>query len=144
MIEVIDAADRLPERFRQPLHVAMAESIEFDKVRRRQALQTRPAPESRLLMLCVSAQVDVKSPSGKMLARQLSMKIEAGHSLLVTGPNGSGKSSVVRVLGALWPLTSGTAARPGELPGGRKGIFYVPQKPYTTVGTLREQVNGPS
>ena len=85
-------------------------------------------------------QVDVKSPVGKMLARQLSIKVEAGHSLLVTGPNGSGKSSVVRVLGGLWPLVTGTTTRPGELAGGRKGVFYVPQKPYTTVGTLREQV----
>ena len=85
-------------------------------------------------------QVDVKSPVGKMLARQLSIKVEAGHSLLVTGPNGSGKSSVVRILGGLWPLMTGTTTRPGELSGGRKGVFYVPQKPYTTVGTLREQV----
>lgn len=45
-----------------------------------------------------NAQVDVKTPKGKVLARQLSMKVEAGHSLLVTGPNGSGKSSIIRYL----------------------------------------------
>ena len=41
-------------------------------------------------------QVDVKTPKGKMLARQLSLRVEAGHSVLVTGPNGSGKSSIIR------------------------------------------------
>jgi len=41
-------------------------------------------------------QVDVKTPKGKMLARQLTLKVERGHSLLVTGPNGSGKSSIIR------------------------------------------------
>ena len=33
MIETIDKADRLPSMFRQPLQVAGATSIEFDKVR---------------------------------------------------------------------------------------------------------------
>ena len=33
MIETIDKADRMPSMFRQPLQVAGATSIEFDKVR---------------------------------------------------------------------------------------------------------------
>ena len=44
-----------------------------------------------------------------------------------------------RILGGLWPLVSGSATRPADPTGGR-GVFYVPQKPYTTVGTLRDQV----
>lgn len=36
------------------------------------------------------------TPAGKMLARQLSLQVRPGHSLLVTGPNGSGKTSVFR------------------------------------------------
>ncbi len=38
----------------------------------------------------------MQTPRGKMLARQLTLKVEKGHSLLVTGPNGSGKSSIIR------------------------------------------------
>ena len=81
------------------------------------------------------------TPNGKLLARRLSLLVEAGHSVLVTGPNGSGKSSLFRILGGLWPLTAGAIQRPGSaaVPCSAH-IFYVPQKPYTTVGTLREQV----
>ena len=88
-------------------------------------------------------QVDVVTPTGKLLARRLSLIIEQGHSVLVTGPNGSGKSSLFRILGGLWPMTSGSIHRPGGTSADAR-IFYVPQKPYTTIGTLREQVSPPS
>jgi energy-coupling factor transporter ATP-binding protein EcfA2 len=76
-----------------------------------------------------------------MLARELTFALEQGHSILVTGPNGSGKSSLFRILGGLWPLSSGKIQRPGYCDAlDTRDIFYVPQKPYTTIGTLREQV----
>lgn len=56
------------------------------------------------------------------------------------GPNGSGKSSLFRVLGGLWPLVSGCIAKPGVGSYLNKEIFYVPQRPYTAVGTLRDQL----
>lgn len=87
------------------------------------------------------------TPNGKLLARRLSLLIQQGHSVLVTGPNGSGKSSLFRILGGLWPLTAGAIRRPGaaaDPAASAKDIFYVPQKPYTTIGTLREQVRAPS
>lgn len=90
-------------------------------------------------------QVDVVTPTGKMLARQLSFSLQQGHSILVTGPNGSGKSSLFRILGGLWPLESGLIMRPGFSDAlDTRDIFYVPQKPYTTIGTLREQVLYPT
>lgn len=42
------------------------------------------------------SQVDVISPAGKTLARELKLQVQAGKSLLITGPNGSGKSSLIR------------------------------------------------
>ena len=111
---------------------------------RQPASQTSPAgtlsaPAPHRPMHIARLQVDVVTPTGKLLARRLSLLIEQGHSVLVTGPNGSGKSSLFRILGGLWPMTSGSIHHPaGAGTDGR--IFYVPQKPYTTIGTLREQV----
>lgn len=59
---------------------------------------------------------------------------------LYAGPNGSGKSSLFRVLGGLWPLVSGHIVKPGVGSDLNKEIFYVPQRPYTAVGTLRDQL----
>lgn len=56
------------------------------------------------------------------------------------GPNGSGKSSLFRVLGGLWPLVCGHIVKPGIGSDLNKEIFYVPQRPYTAVGTLRDQL----
>jgi ABC-type uncharacterized transport system fused permease/ATPase subunit len=58
----------------------------------------------------------------------------------VAGPNGSGKSSLFRVLGGLWPLVAGRIAKPGTGADLSHEIFYVPQRPYMAVGTLRDQL----
>lgn len=60
--------------------------------------------------------------------------------IFTEGPNGSGKSSLFRVLGGLWPLVSGHIVKPGVGSDLNKEIFYVPQRPYTAVGTLRDQL----
>ncbi|KAJ3698082.1 hypothetical protein LUZ61_001787 [Rhynchospora tenuis] len=84
--------------------------------------------------------VKVVTPTGNELVKDLTLKVETGSNLLITGPNGSGKSSLFRVLGGLWPLVSGHIAKPGVGSDLNKEIFYVPQRPYTAVGTLRDQL----
>ncbi|XP_041008725.1 ABC transporter D family member 1-like [Juglans microcarpa x Juglans regia] len=86
------------------------------------------------------AGVKVVTPSGNVLVDDLTLRVESGSNLLITGPNGSGKSSLFRVLGGLWPLVSGHIVKPGVGSDLNKEIFYVPQRPYTAVGTLRDQL----
>lgn len=82
--------------------------------------------------------VNLLSPDSTILVENLSFEIPRGCHVLTTGPNGSGKSSLFRVLAGLWPLYGGTLHRPS-----RSQIFYVPQRPYLALGTLRENVTYP-
>ena len=85
----------------------------------------------------------VVTPANATLVRDLTLRVPSGTNLLVTGPNGSGKSSLFRVLGGLWPLTEGQMCKPGGQDGGdglSHDIFYVPQRPYVTIGTLPDQL----
>lgn len=83
--------------------------------------------------------VDVVSPTGETLIRDLQMRINRGEHLLIVGPNGSGKSSLFRVLGGLWPVHSGHLIRPSQ-----RDVFYIPQRPYLSRGSLRQQIIYPS
>ena len=48
----------------------------------------------------------------------------------------------VRILGGLWPLANGCVLRPGKHAWpSAADVFYVPQKPYATPGTLRDQAS---
>ena len=72
----------------------------------------------------------------------LSFEVNAGEIVALIGSNGAGKSSLFRVLGGLWPLAKGKIGKPGvDVAGGLShDIFYVPQRPYVSVGTLQEQL----
>lgn len=48
-----------------------------------------------------------KSVQGKAILRDVSLSIEAGHSLALIGPNGSGKSTLLRIIAGLLAADSG-------------------------------------
>ncbi|EFN80902.1 ATP-binding cassette sub-family D member 3 [Harpegnathos saltator] len=79
--------------------------------------------------------VPLVTPNGDVLIKELSFEVKSGMNVLVCGPNGCGKSSMFRILGELWPVWSGSVTKP---PRGK--LFYIPQRPYMTLGTLRDQV----
>ncbi|CED83847.1 probable peroxisomal half abc transporter [Phaffia rhodozyma] len=72
---------------------------------------------------------------GEELVKSLNLRVERGNHLLIVGPNGVGKSSIARVIGKIWPVWSGNLVRPSK-----EDIFFVPQKPYLSLGSLRDQI----
>lgn len=75
---------------------------------------------------------------GEELMDSLSLIVRRGEHLLISGPNGAGKSSIGRIVAGLWPVYRGLVSRPKAT--GEDGIMFLPQRPYLSIGTLRDQV----
>ncbi|KAJ9474132.1 Peroxisomal long-chain fatty acid import protein 2 [Pseudozyma hubeiensis] len=72
---------------------------------------------------------------GEELVKDLTLRVKPGEHILITGPNGVGKTAVARVVAGLWPVFQGRLERPSI-----NDIMFLPQRPYLSVGSLREQV----
>eukprot|EP01124_Arcella_intermedia_P000648 TRINITY_DN10351_c0_g1_i1.p1 TRINITY_DN10351_c0_g1~~TRINITY_DN10351_c0_g1_i1.p1 ORF type:complete len:1236 (-),score=207.20 TRINITY_DN10351_c0_g1_i1:43-3750(-) len=80
--------------------------------------------------------VIVVTPTGRQLNQHgISFELDENESLIIMGPSGCGKSSILRVLSGLWTAPSGDIIRPMG-----HDLFFVPQKAYMVLGTLRDQV----
>ncbi|PMB02673.1 ABC transporter ATP-binding protein [Fischerella thermalis CCMEE 5198] len=70
----------------------------------------------------------------KILVKDLSFTVSPGESLLITGKSGVGKTSVLRALAGLWQSGTGKITYP------KSHLLFLPQRPYMTLGSLREQL----
>ena len=71
---------------------------------------------------------------GKVLVRDLNLQVPQGRRLLILGPDGIGKSALARATAGIWPTGEGRIVRPPQ-----EQILFVPQRPYTALGSLRDQ-----
>ena len=111
-----------------------------------------PAPLLRVEGLTLSPP---RAPAGAPpLVRDLSFSVQPGEHLLILGRSGCGKTSLLRALAGLWGdgdgavslaaaadgtgSNNGDGASPPRL--SPRDVFFLPQKPYLILGTLREQL----
>ena len=72
------------------------------------------------------------------IGSDVNLQVTLGRNVLISGDSGCGKSSLLRVLDGLWPVYSGNIDR--NISRGCGGVLFLPQKPFLTNGSLREQV----
>jgi vitamin B12/bleomycin/antimicrobial peptide transport system ATP-binding/permease protein len=77
----------------------------------------------------------LRTPKGdKVLVDNLDLEVPLGRRLLILGPDGIGKTSLGRATVGIWESGEGRIVRPTP-----ENILFVPQRPYTALGTLRDQ-----
>ena len=73
--------------------------------------------------------------SRRHLIRNLTLVLNHNLNMVIVGPSGVGKSSLLRAIAGLWDKGEGVIRRPPL-----EEIFFLPQKPYMLLGSLREQL----
>ena len=112
---------------------------------------------SRTILGDSSLGSDDRTWEGNHPTSAVSLQIERGDKVIIVGSSGCGKSSLLRAISGLWQRGSGTItwnSHLGEdsgISGSSVGassapseVFFLPQRPYNLLGSLREQIMYPS
>lgn len=71
----------------------------------------------------------------RVLFRHLTFSVQWGQRILIAGDSGIGKSSLLRAVAGLWTSGNGTIQRPNDV-----DVYFLPQRPYCSLGSLRDQL----
>ena len=71
----------------------------------------------------------------RILLHSLDLELKWGEKVLIIGKSGIGKSSLLRAIAGLWTTGSGLIKRPDI-----SDVYFLPQKPYCPIGSLRDQL----
>ncbi|KAK7243682.1 hypothetical protein RIF29_38492 [Crotalaria pallida] len=140
--------------------------IEYKDFRSSSVLESNGSipPEKHETLLEIEC-LTLKTPSESTLIRDLSLMVKENDNLLVMGPSGSGKTSLLRAMAGLWKTGTGKITyylKEGEDPeqaissdvntvndtfeahgksiSRKSSIFFLPQRPYMVLGSLRQQL----
>ncbi|KAL3897113.1 MAG: hypothetical protein SGARI_006995 [Bacillariaceae sp.] len=75
----------------------------------------------------------------RTLIHSLNLELKWGERLLIIGASGIGKSSLLRAIAGLWTSGSGVIERANI-----EDVYFLPQKPYCPLGTLKDQLLYPA
>lgn len=81
--------------------------------------------------------VTMSLPDGTRLLDHADLLLTPGHSIVITGRSGAGKTTLFRALAGIWPFGSGQVQIPPR-------SFFLPQRPYVPLGTLRHVITYPN
>mmetsp|Transcript_15218 Transcript_15218/g.18026 ORF Transcript_15218/g.18026 Transcript_15218/m.18026 type:complete len:756 (+) Transcript_15218:59-2326(+) len=96
------------------------------------------APELRSLLSIQN--LTLSTPDGKRsLIENLNLSVKEGVNLLIVGSSGTGKSSLLRAIAGLWTSGEGHIEAPSD-----EDVYFLPQRPYCALGTLKDQLLYPS
>ena len=75
----------------------------------------------------------------RTLIQGLNLDLLQGQNLLIVGESGMGKSSLLRSIAGLWTAGGGSITRPAD-----EDVYFLPQRPYCALGSLKDQLLYPS
>lgn len=102
-------------------------------------MQDANLPSSSTALEISNLYVATPDDRRRVLVRDLTLSVKWGQSLLIVGESGAGKSSLLRAIAGLWDVGRGTIVRPSD-----QDVYFLPQKPYCALGSLRDQLLYPS
>jgi len=110
--------------------------VEEEKNGTVERIQLETTPEATVVLKGLT--LSTPDAAKRVLLKNVDLTVEKGERVLIVGPSGVGKSSLLRAVAGLWRSGSGKVIRTED-----SEVLFLPQRPYCTLGSLREQLTYP-